>query len=58
MAEIGTARSSFQAAPIVRAMENLKLALRLRTSRGALNESELDAIATALDAAARAVERA
>jgi DNA-binding PadR family transcriptional regulator len=58
MAEAGAARSSFLAPEIIRAMENLKLALRMRTSRGKLTEAELDAIATALDSAARAVERA
>ena len=58
MQEAGAARASFQAPPIVRAMENLKLALRMRTSRGQLTDAELDAIATALDSAARAVERA
>jgi len=38
-------------------MENLKLALRLRTSRGPLSETEVDAIAAALDTAARTIER-
>ena len=53
----GAQRASAHAAPIVRAMENLKLALRLRTSRGALSEAELDVIAAALDGAARTIER-
>ena len=57
LAEMGAARASHDAPPILRAMENLKLALRLRTSRGALTAAQIDAIATALDAAARAVER-
>lgn len=46
------------AAPIVRARENLKLALRLRLSRGTLDPAAIDAIAAALDAAAAAIERA
>lgn len=44
-------------APILRGMENLKFALRLRLKHGAFDEATVDAIATALDAAARAVER-
>jgi DNA-binding PadR family transcriptional regulator len=43
--------------PVIRAMENLKLALRLRMSRGALSADEVQAIAAAIDAAAEAVER-
>lgn len=43
--------------PVVRAMENLKLALRLRLRRGALGEAEAEAVAAALDAAAQAIER-
>ena len=46
------------AAPqVVRAMENLKLALRLRMSAGEMSEAQIDAIAAAIDAAARAVEK-
>ncbi len=44
-------------APILRGMENLKLALRLRLRHGAFDETTVDAIAAALDAAARTVER-
>lgn len=43
---------------IVRAMENLKTALRLRLSRGGLDDAQLRAIAAAIDAAALAVEAA
>ena len=43
-------------APVVRAMENLKLALRLRLRRGPLAPAAAAAIAAALDAAARTVE--
>lgn len=42
---------------IVRAMENLKLALRLRMSRGPLTAEQADAVAAALDAAASTVEK-
>lgn len=43
---------------LVRAMENLRTALRLRLSRGPLNETQIEAVAAALDAAAKAVEQA
>lgn len=42
---------------VTRAMENLKVAMRLRLRRGTLDETAAEAISTALDAAARAVER-
>jgi DNA-binding PadR family transcriptional regulator len=44
--------------PVLRAMENLKLALRLRIRRGPpLDQAAAEGIAAALDAAAQAVER-
>jgi hypothetical protein len=43
-------------APVVRAMENLRLAMRLRLRQGPLDQAAADAIAAALDAAAHAVE--
>ncbi len=43
---------------LVRAMENLRTALRLRLSRGPLDETQVEAVADALDAAAKAIERA
>src|SRR5262249_52968767 len=43
-------------APVVRSMENLKLAVRLRLRRGPL-EQATEQIAAALDAAVQAVER-
>lgn len=55
--EAGRARASAEAPPVLRAMENLKLALRLRLSRGALSEEQVRAVAAALDAAAVAVEQ-
>jgi len=42
---------------IMRARENLKLALRLREARGPLTEQQIRDIAAALDAAAVAIER-
>lgn len=42
---------------IVRAMENLRLALRLRLERGQLSEAQIADVAAALDAAAQTVER-
>lgn len=47
-----------RAPQIVRAMENLKTALRLRLVEGQLSEAEIDAIAAAIDAAATKVEKA
>jgi DNA-binding PadR family transcriptional regulator len=43
---------------IVRGMENLKLALRLRIRGGTLDEAAAERIAAALDEAARAIEKA
>jgi len=43
--------------PIVRAMENLKLAMRLRLRRGPIDQTVTEKIAGALDAAAQIVER-
>jgi len=42
---------------IVRAMENLKLAMRMRLTRGPLTDEQANAVAAALDAAAQTVER-
>jgi DNA-binding PadR family transcriptional regulator len=44
-------------APVLRGMENLKLALRLRLRRGPLDTEAAQTIAAALDAAAQVVER-
>lgn len=44
-------------APVVRAMENLKLAMRLRLRRGPLEPAAAATIAAALDAAAQTIER-
>ena len=44
-------------APVIRAMENLKLAMRLRLRRGSIDQAAAETIAAALDAAVQAVER-
>lgn len=53
----GSAHGGSQAPEIVRATENLRLALRLRQERGPLTETQARAIAEALDVAAIAIER-
>lgn len=58
---MGSARSGGRPegvpAPIVRGMENVKLALRLRLKDGAVDAKAAEQIAAALDAAAQAIER-
>lgn len=44
-------------APLVRAMENLKLALRLRLKGGSLDQGTIQSLAAVLDEAAQKVER-
>ena len=57
MDEASRAHASGDAPPIVRAMENLRLALRLRLSQGALTPEQVDSVAAALDTAATTIER-
>lgn len=57
MEEAGRLHGGGPAPQVVRAMENLKLALRLRLARGPLTEDQANAVAAALDAAATSVER-
>ena len=57
MAEASRAHGGGPAPQILRAMENLKLALRLRLARGPLTEDQITTVAAALDAAATGVER-
>jgi len=57
MQSVNTAHSGGPAPEIMRARENLKLALRLREARGPLTEQQVRDIAAALDAAAIAIER-
>jgi len=56
MADVATANRGRSAPQILRAMQNLQVALRYRLGRGPLSETEVKAIAEALDAAARTVE--
>jgi DNA-binding PadR family transcriptional regulator len=57
MAEIKAAHGGGPAPQIVRAMHNLRLALRLRLARGPLSEQQVEAVVAALDGAAVTVER-
>src|ERR1700755_1080397 len=57
MQSVNTAHGGGPAPEILRARENLKLALRLREARGPLTEQQVRTIAAALDAAAIAIER-
>jgi DNA-binding PadR family transcriptional regulator len=60
LTRIGAADSGGRAhvpAPVIRAMENLKVAMRLRFRRGAVDDDAAATIAAALDAAAQTVEK-
>jgi DNA-binding PadR family transcriptional regulator len=57
IAAVSAAHGGGPAPQILRAMQNLRVALRMRLSRGPLTEAEVTAIAGALDAAAVTVER-
>ena len=56
LARIAAAQARGPALPVVRAMENLKLALRLKLSSGAASPEVVRRVADALDQAARAIE--
>jgi len=58
MDEVASANRGRSAPQILRAMQNLNTALRYRLGRGPLSEAQVQAVAAALDAAARAVEDA
>ncbi len=58
IAQVAAASRGRDAPQLVRAMENLRTALRLRLSRGPLDDAQVEALAAALDAAAKAVEQA
>jgi DNA-binding PadR family transcriptional regulator len=58
MAEIAAARADTPPPTVIRAIENLKLALRLKLQQGGLSDDQARTIATTLDAAAAAVEQA
>lgn len=57
MREISQRHGGGPAPQIIRAMENLKMSLRLRVGRGPLSAEELQAVAQAIDAAALAIEK-
>jgi DNA-binding PadR family transcriptional regulator len=57
MEEASRVHGGGPAPQIMRAMENMKLALRLRLSRGPLSEEQINAVAAAIDQAATSVER-
>jgi DNA-binding PadR family transcriptional regulator len=57
MREVNARHGGGPAPQIIRAMENLKLALRLRMRRGPLTDEQLQAVAAAIDAAAVTIER-
>ncbi|MCB9948891.1 MAG: PadR family transcriptional regulator [Rhodospirillaceae bacterium] len=57
LARVGHGGAEPPPAPVIRAMENLKLALRLRLQRGPIDQATAESIAAALDAAAQTVER-
>ena len=56
IAELG-ANQSPRPPQVVRAMENLRFALRQRLSRGALSDEQAHAVAAALDSATTAIEK-
>jgi len=58
MTDAGRSHRSGAAPQIVRAMENLKTALRLRAANGPLTPEQIGAVAAAIDTAALAVEKA
>lgn len=57
MSEAGAVRGGGRSPAIMRAMENLKVALKLRMMRGSITDEQIDAIAAAIDAAASKVEK-
>jgi DNA-binding PadR family transcriptional regulator len=57
IAAVGAMNAGGPPAAVLRAMENLKLALRLRLSRGPLSEEQVRQLAAVLDAAAVSAEQ-
>ncbi len=57
MQEVSSRHGGGPAPQVIRAMENLKTALRLRMGRGPLSDEQLQAVAAAIDAAALDIER-
>jgi DNA-binding PadR family transcriptional regulator len=58
MAQVAATRAEEPPPSVIRATENLKLALRLKLQQGRLTDEQARAIAATLDAAAAAVEQA
>ncbi len=56
MAEINVRHGGHKAPQLVRAWENLKMAMNLRVARGPLTQEQIVAIAAVLDDAAKAIE--
>src|SRR5437588_12840913 len=57
MREVGAAYGGGPAPQILRAMENLRMALRMRMARGPLTEEQVRAVTAVLDSAATQVEQ-
>lgn len=57
LARMAEAPAEGRPAPVIRSMENLKLALRLRFQLGPIDAETADAIAAAIDAAALRIEQ-
>jgi DNA-binding PadR family transcriptional regulator len=57
MEEVSAAHGGGPAPQILRAAQNLRMALKMRLGRGPMSEEQVQAIVTVLDAAAVAVER-
>ena len=57
IAEVNAARGGGPAPQILRAMENMRMALRLRLSSGPLSEDQVRRVTAALDAAAIEIEQ-
>ena len=58
IAEVATANRGRRSPQIMRAMENLRTAMKLKLSSGPMSDEQAQAVADALDAAAKAVEQA
>jgi DNA-binding PadR family transcriptional regulator len=57
MAEVNAAQGGEPAPPVLRAIENLRFALRLKLSRGGLSDEQVQTITAVLDDAARKIEQ-
>jgi len=57
MAEVNAAQGGEPAPPVLRAIENLRFALRLKLSRGGLSDEQVQSIAAILDETARKIEQ-